>query len=139
MAAPLASGSREGWEGALVIATDGRAGTADPDTKPEDLIRTREAEATAAAKVLGIEDVTFLGYPDGELEDTRELREHLVREIRRFRPEVVFTFDPNRRGHNHRASSERGAGGVRRNVSVCARRASFPAPGSAGLRAAHRL
>ncbi|MYD36564.1 MAG: PIG-L family deacetylase [Dehalococcoidia bacterium] len=93
---------REGWEGALVIATDGRAGTADPDTRPEDLVKTREAEATAAAKVLGIEDVTFLGYPDGELEDTRELREHLVREIRRFRPEVVFTFDPNRRGHNHR-------------------------------------
>ncbi len=93
---------QEGWEGALVVCTDGRAGTSDPGMKPEDLIGIREVEARAAAKVLGIDDVTFLGYPDGELEDTRELREHLVREIRRFRPEVVFTFDPARRSHNHR-------------------------------------
>ena len=93
---------KEGWVGGLVICTDGRAGTSDANMKPGDLVKIREAEATAAARVLGIEDVTFLGYPDGELEDTRELREHIVRQIRRFRPEVVFTFDPARRSHNHR-------------------------------------
>ena len=92
----------EGWVGALVICTDGRAGTSDANMKPGDLVKIREAEATAAARVLGIEDVAFLGYPDGELEDTRELRGKIVREIRRFKPEVVFTFDPVRRSHNHR-------------------------------------
>ena len=40
-AGTIAKWIREGWEGALVICTDGRAGTSDPDTKPEDLIRTR--------------------------------------------------------------------------------------------------
>ena len=110
---------REGWEGALVIATDGRAGTSDPDTKPEDLVKTREAEARAAAHVLGIQDVTFLGYPDGELDDTRELREHVVREIRRFRPEVVFTFDPYRRGTQSSRPSHDRPSHIRCHVSVC--------------------
>lgn len=98
----IAKWIQEGWEGALVICTDGRAGTADPDMDLKDLIATREREAKAAATVLGINDVAFLGYPDGELEDTRELREKIIREIRRFRPDVVFTFDPYRRSHNHR-------------------------------------
>ncbi len=101
-AGTIAKWTREGWEGALVICTDGRAGTADPDMDLDELAATREREAKAAAKVLGIKEVIFLRYRDGELDDTRELRDNIVREIRRFRPDVVFTFDPYRRGHNHR-------------------------------------
>ena len=100
--ATIAKWIREGWEGCLVICTDGSKGTSDPNVVPSDLAKTRQIEARAAAAVLGIQDVVFLGYPDGELEDTRELREKVVREIRRFQPSVVFTFDPYRRSHNHR-------------------------------------
>jgi|TARA_B100001750_G_scaffold244931_1_gene263357 LmbE family N-acetylglucosaminyl deacetylase len=92
----------EGWEGSLLICTDGRAGTSDPDVKGADLAKTRETEAMNAAKVLGILDVNFLEYPDGQLEDTPELRENIIRHIRRFKPSVVFTFDPYRKTHNHR-------------------------------------
>ena len=93
---------REGWEGCLVICTDGGKGTSDSNMDLQDLIATRESEARAAALALGIHDVVLIGYPDGDLENTRELREQIVRQIRRFRPDVVFTFDPYRRSHNHR-------------------------------------
>ena len=93
---------REGWEGCLVICTDGGKGTSDPDMDPKELIATRTSEAKAAAAALGIHDVVFLGHPDGGLEDTPELCEQVVRQIRRFRPSVIFTFDPYRRSHNHR-------------------------------------
>ena len=76
---------REGWEGCLVICTDGGKGTSDPDMDPKELIATRTSEAKAAAAALGIHDVVFLGHPDGELEDTPAVRgmiakiHHLVR------------------------------------------------------------
>jgi LmbE family N-acetylglucosaminyl deacetylase len=101
---------REGWEGCLVICTDGGKGTSDPNMDPQNLIATRAKEARAAAGALGIKDVVLLGYPDGDLENTRDLREHVVRQIRRFRPDVIFTFDPYRRSHNHR--DHRSAGGA---------------------------
>ena len=50
--------------------------------------------AGAAALALGIVEVAFLRYADGELEDTRALRRDLVAWIRQWRPEVVFTHDP---------------------------------------------
>ena len=101
---------REGSVGSLVICTDGGKGTSDPNADPKDLIAIRESEARAAARAIGIEDVVFLGHPDGDLENTRELREQIVRQIRRFRPDVIFTFDPYRRSHNHR--DHRSAGGA---------------------------
>jgi|TARA_B110000263_G_scaffold242662_1_gene248419 LmbE family N-acetylglucosaminyl deacetylase len=92
----------EGWEGSLLICTDGRAGTSDPEMKQEDLADIRKKEAIAAANVLGIKDINFLDYPDGQLEDTPDLRENIIRAIRRVKPKIVFTFDPYRRTHNHR-------------------------------------
>jgi LmbE family N-acetylglucosaminyl deacetylase len=54
----------------------------------------REQEARAAAELLGISEVAFLRYPDGDVENTHELREQLVEYIRRWQPTVLFTHDP---------------------------------------------
>ncbi len=51
-------------------------------------------EGAAAAKVVGVEEVIFLREPDGMLENTLDLRRRLVREMRRFKPEVVIIGDP---------------------------------------------
>jgi LmbE family N-acetylglucosaminyl deacetylase len=54
----------------------------------------REQEQAEAAKLLGATEVIFLREPDGMLEATLSLRKRLVREIRRFKPEVVVVGDP---------------------------------------------
>ena len=62
----------------------------------------REAEQRAACKVLGVRDVVFLGYPDGGLAHTLDLRRDLTRLIRRYKPEVVITGDPTMRFFGNR-------------------------------------
>jgi LmbE family N-acetylglucosaminyl deacetylase len=84
----------EGREVSYCIATNGNRGSDDPAMSPERLAGIREAEQRAAARALGVADVVFLGYPDGELEDTREVRRDVVRAIRRFRPDRVVTQNP---------------------------------------------
>jgi LmbE family N-acetylglucosaminyl deacetylase len=84
----------EGREVFYCLLTNGNKGSADPAMTPERLAGIREAEQRAAARSLGVKDVVFLGYPDGELEDTREARRDVVRAIRRFRPERVVTQNP---------------------------------------------
>lgn len=90
----LAQWSREGKEIACVICTGGDKGTDDPQMRPEALIHIREKEQRAAAEVVGVREVLFLRLKDGELENTRELREILVRIIRKYRPNVVLSMDP---------------------------------------------
>jgi LmbE family N-acetylglucosaminyl deacetylase len=46
--------------------------------------------------VLGVERVEFLGYEDGELEDTRNLRRDLTRQIRLWRPDLILSQSPKR-------------------------------------------
>jgi LmbE family N-acetylglucosaminyl deacetylase len=58
------------------------------------LAALREAEARASAKVVGVERVEFLGYEDGLLEPTLEVRKRIVRVIRQVRPDVIVTPDP---------------------------------------------
>lgn len=94
---------REGTKVCYVVCTDGRYGTSDLDMQPDRLAAIREAEQTEAARVLGVHDVVFLRHADGELEDDRTFRGELVREIRRFRPDVVLTTEPHRfTSHQHR-------------------------------------
>ena len=92
----------EGWDVGYVLVTSGDKGSQDEEMTSERLAEIREEEQRAAAKVLGVSTCVFLGYPDGFVEDTAELRGELVREIRRFKPDVVVTWDPYRVGHNHR-------------------------------------
>jgi LmbE family N-acetylglucosaminyl deacetylase len=78
----------------LLLVTAGDQGSANPsDTRATVAVR-REAEARAAAAILGIADVVCLHCPDGEVENTRTLRGDLVRWIRCMQPDVVFTHDP---------------------------------------------
>ena len=84
----------------LVTATRGERGWfgAEEDYPGlEALGQVREAELHAAAKVLGLQGVTFLDYRDGELDqaDPKEAIAKIVTHLRRIRPQVVITFDPN--------------------------------------------
>ncbi len=92
----------EGKNVIYVVCTNGDKGTSDPDIKPDELARIREQEQRAAAKLLGVRDVVFLGYSDQTLEDTPGFRKELVRLIRIYRPETVVTADPYRRYIWHR-------------------------------------
>lgn len=84
----------EGKEIYYLVCTRGNKGSSDAEMTPDRLIRIREEEQRAAAKVIGAREVTFLDFPDGELAPTFQFREAIVREIRRVRPRIVFTHDP---------------------------------------------
>jgi LmbE family N-acetylglucosaminyl deacetylase len=79
------------------ICTNGDKGTSDPGMDPREVARLREKEQRAAAAVLGVRDLIFLGHPDGTLQPTLELRRDVVRVIRQVRPEAVICPDPTRR------------------------------------------
>jgi LmbE family N-acetylglucosaminyl deacetylase len=84
-----------------VVTTDGSKGTEDPKITPEQLSTTRMAEQRAAADILGVGEIVHLGYPDGYLTPSLELRRDITRQIRRFRPDLVITQNPQRRlDHN---------------------------------------
>jgi LmbE family N-acetylglucosaminyl deacetylase len=87
---------KEGREVTYVIATNGNKGSRDRSMTPERLAEIREREQRAAAHTLGVERVEFLGYPDCEVEDTRDLRRDVTREIRRWRPDLIITMNPFR-------------------------------------------
>lgn len=98
----VAKWASAGCEVVFVLCTNGDKGSNDHEMTPTQLAAIREDEQRNAAKVLGVKEVVFLRHPDGELEDDREFRGELVREIRRHVPDVVFCFDPYRQGHAHR-------------------------------------
>lgn len=62
----------------------------------EETIRRTTEELAAAAQILGINDIVEFGYPTDRMSDVpeTELRERLIREVRRCRPYAVLTFDP---------------------------------------------
>ncbi len=77
-----------------VLCTSGDVGIADPGMTRARAAEIRESEAREAARIAGVNEIIFLGEPDGMLVATLELRKKLVRQIRRFRPEVIVTGDP---------------------------------------------
>lgn len=96
---------QEGCEVTYVIVTNGNKGSGDRTMTSERLALIREAEQRNAARTLGVARVEFLGYPDCEVEDTRELRRDVTRQIRRWRPDLVIAMNPHRTyslGGSHR-------------------------------------
>jgi len=96
-----AGGTIAAWTGAGIevsycICTDGDAGGFDPDVPRSAIAGIRQAEQRAAAKELGVEDVTFLGYPDGRLLVSVELRRDISRVIRQKRPQRLMMQSPER-------------------------------------------
>jgi LmbE family N-acetylglucosaminyl deacetylase len=90
-----------GWEVTICVATSGDKGTRNPEMRPQELAAIREAEQRAAAVVLGLKECIFLGYPDGFLLETPELRGQIVALIRRLKPDVIVSWDGYRPGFNH--------------------------------------
>jgi LmbE family N-acetylglucosaminyl deacetylase len=95
-AGTVAKWVQAGSEVRYVLATSGDAGTHQRGITREELARLREAEQRAAARVVGVKEVVFLGYHDGEVVPSLALRRDLVREIRRFRPDIAICYDPTR-------------------------------------------
>jgi LmbE family N-acetylglucosaminyl deacetylase len=87
---------REGRDVAYVIVTNGNKGSGDRTIRPEALARIREVEQRNAAAALGVARVEFLGYEDGEVEDTRDLRRDVTRQIRHWRPDLIIAQNPHR-------------------------------------------
>jgi LmbE family N-acetylglucosaminyl deacetylase len=102
VAGTVARWTKEGKRVIYVVCTSGDKGTSDINKKPEEVVRSREQEQTAAAKLLGVIEAIFLRHPDQGLEDTPDFRKEIVRLIRMYRPEVVVTADPYRRYVWHR-------------------------------------
>lgn len=89
------------WTGAGIdvrycIATNGDAGGYDQAVSRADMAQLRQAEQTAAAKTVGVTELTFLGYPDGQVEPTIGLRRDIARVIRQVRPDRLVCPSPER-------------------------------------------
>jgi LmbE family N-acetylglucosaminyl deacetylase len=94
-AGTVAGWTDAGTEVAYCLVTYGDAGGFD-DTPRDQMPALREAEQRAAAKAVGVSDLTFLGYPDGRVYVTHELRRDIARQIRRVRPQRVVCPSPQR-------------------------------------------
>ncbi|QDP95370.1 PIG-L family deacetylase [Microlunatus elymi] len=79
-----------------LIVTDGASGGVDLSVTDGELAATRAEEQRAAAKVLGVRNVTFLDYHNDELQVSVDLKRDIVREIRRTRPDLILTWTPYR-------------------------------------------
>jgi LmbE family N-acetylglucosaminyl deacetylase len=121
--ATLAKWADAGAHVAMCICTDGSKGTWDADADLDALIELRAEEQRAAATLLGVADVVFLGYVDGELEPTLDARAALCRVIREQQPDVVLTHDPWRPRRLH--PDHRHAGQLTIDAIVAARDPHF--------------
>lgn len=95
-AATVAAWTGSGIEVSYCVITDGQAGGFDPGLDRAEMPEVRRAEQREAAEKVGVGDVRFLGYVDGELAVTRDLVRDLVRVIRRVRPQRVLIQSPER-------------------------------------------
>lgn len=99
--ATIAAWAREGWEVTLAICTDGGSGGPDDATAvgPDERRRIsniRKEEQRAAAAILGLKEVIFLDFPDGQLEPSLALRREIVRQLRRIRAYRLVCQSPDR-------------------------------------------
>jgi LmbE family N-acetylglucosaminyl deacetylase len=92
--ATIARWASEGSAVHLLVLTNGDRGSQDPQRDRDELARTRVEETGNAARVLGLASFQVLGFHDGDLANTPEVRAHIVRAIRTIRPTIVLTCDP---------------------------------------------
>jgi LmbE family N-acetylglucosaminyl deacetylase len=95
-AGSVATWTSAGVEVAYCIVTDGDAGGAEYGVPRADMVALRHEEQTTAAKKVGVSELHWLGYRDGRVEPTLDLRRDITRVIRRFRPDRVVTQSPER-------------------------------------------
>lgn len=95
-AGTMATWTDVGIDVAYLIVTDGDAGGFDDDVPRSEIGPLRRAEQIAAAKCVGVTDVRFLGYLDGQVEATLGLRRDIARVIRQVRPDRVVIPSPER-------------------------------------------
>lgn len=90
-AAAVARWTGQGKRIVYAMVTDGEAGISSMD--PSEVGPLRRAEQLAACRAVGVEDVDFLGLPDGLIEENLSLRSSLCEAIRRHRPDVVLSIN----------------------------------------------
>ncbi len=95
-AGTLAAWVKAGVEVFYCVVTDGEAGGSDRSLSSQEKARIRRDEQRQAAAVVGASEVVFLGYPDGRLVPSLELRRDVSRQIRRLRPDRVLCSSPER-------------------------------------------
>jgi len=103
-AGTIARWTAEGIDVAYCIVTDGAAGAVERETDLTTLAGMRQTEQRKAAAEVGVSDVTFLGYPDGRLVVSLDLRRDLSRVIRTVKPDRVLCQSPERYWERIRAS-----------------------------------
>jgi LmbE family N-acetylglucosaminyl deacetylase len=86
--------AQEGAEIFSVVCTNGEKGSYDPGADPNRLATIRQAEQHEAARWLGVREVLFLDYADGDLASSPALTGQLVRLYRTYRPDLLLAFDP---------------------------------------------
>jgi LmbE family N-acetylglucosaminyl deacetylase len=96
-AGTVAAFTKAGLDVTYCIVTSGDAGGSDRAVSRATMAALRQREQRAAAAEVGVADVRFLGYPDGELQPSIALRRDISRVIRQVRPERVVTQSPERR------------------------------------------
>lgn len=120
---------QEGNSVEYLIVSDGSKGSHKVGFGGKKLAGIREKEQKAAAKLVGVQKVVFLGVVDGEAENTAQLRKKLVREIRRVKPDIVLSFDPSSLQFENVYRSHRD----HRIVAEAAFDAMYPASGSSSF------
>lgn len=92
--ATIAKWTREGKQVRYCLLTCGTKGSDDPSMTTEQLCAIRHEEQANAARELGVTDLVWLDFVDGEVVPSLEARVKVAREIRRFKPDIVVTSDP---------------------------------------------
>ena len=94
-AGTMAHFAKQGADIHYLIITDGSKGSDDMNISSVELVKMRENEQKNAVEIIGGKGVTFLGYPDGELQITLELKKDIIKVIRTIKPDIVITMDPS--------------------------------------------
>jgi len=86
--------AKNGAEIIYLTVTDDLMGVVDASLSDEDAANTLKRDQFAAAKIVGVKEQYWLGYPDAGEYDYFAVRRDLLKYIRMLKPDFVFTCDP---------------------------------------------